>query len=86
MIGMKNLTIKSVPPELHERLRTRAVCNHRSLNKEVIAILSRAVDADVTQRPDAEGVLRRVDAVRGRMRPPGLDADAVTAAIEEGRP
>lgn len=33
------LVIKSLPDELHERLRRRAAQNHRSLTKEAIAVL-----------------------------------------------
>jgi predicted DNA-binding antitoxin AbrB/MazE fold protein len=38
--GMKTLTIRGVPEELHERLRQRARQNRRSLNQEIIAELT----------------------------------------------
>lgn len=38
---MAALLIKNLPDELHERLRRRAAANHRSMNREVIAILER---------------------------------------------
>jgi len=36
---MSALLIKNMPPPLHERLRQHAVSHHRSMNREVIAIL-----------------------------------------------
>lgn len=38
--GMKTLTIRGVPEELHERLRLSAKLNRRSLNQEIIAELA----------------------------------------------
>lgn len=38
---MSALLIKNMPPPLHERLRQRAAAHHRSMNREVIAILER---------------------------------------------
>jgi hypothetical protein len=40
--GMKTLTIRGVPEELHERLRLRARQNRRSLNQEIISELAMA--------------------------------------------
>lgn len=82
---MPNLTIKSLPPTLHERLRGRASANHRSINKEVIAILSQAIERDERHRPDADALLRRADMLRSRMHGPGIDIEVVNRAIEQGR-
>ena len=41
---MSALLIKNMPPPLHERLRQRAVVHHRSMNREVIAILERELE------------------------------------------
>ena len=40
-----NLSIKNVPDDLAERLRTRAARTHRSLQGELLAILEAAVGA-----------------------------------------
>jgi len=40
---MPALLIKNFPPELHEVLRQRAAANHRSMNKEALAILERSL-------------------------------------------
>ena len=40
-----NLSVKNVPDHLADRLRQRAVRNHRSLQGELIAILEENVDS-----------------------------------------
>jgi plasmid stability protein len=39
---MPTLTLKNLPRDLHREMKKRAVANHRSLNKEVIATLRAA--------------------------------------------
>ena len=39
---MVTLTIKNMPEELYERIKTQAKNNHRSINKEVISIIEGA--------------------------------------------
>jgi plasmid stability protein len=34
-----NLTLKNIPSGLHQRLKARAESNHRSLNREILALL-----------------------------------------------
>jgi plasmid stability protein len=46
-ISMPSILIKDIPPHLHERLRKAAVRDHRSLSKEVIALL----EATLAERP-----------------------------------
>ena len=53
-----NLSIKNVPDELAERLRSRAARNHRSLQGELMAILEGACLPD--QRSDAMEILDKV--------------------------
>lgn len=42
-MNMPSILIKDIPPDLHERLREAAVRDHRSLSKEVIALLEDAL-------------------------------------------
>ncbi len=44
---MAAFLIKNLPPALHEKLRRRAEAHHRSMNREVIAILERELDRPV---------------------------------------
>lgn len=41
---MANILLKNIPPNLHEALRDRAKQEHRSLNKEVISLLTKALE------------------------------------------
>lgn len=47
-----NLSIKGVPQEIAERLRERAARNHRSLQGELMAIVSRAAAQMGEEAPD----------------------------------
>lgn len=49
---MATITVKNIPPELYERLKSIAEAHHRSMNSEIIACIemvvsSRPVDPDL---------------------------------------
>lgn len=48
---MASILIKDIPLALHERLRQAAVRDHRSLNKEIVALLEAALDRPATALP-----------------------------------
>jgi plasmid stability protein len=50
-----NLSIKNVPDALAEKLRARAERNHRSLQRELMAILERAADGEPVPLPPGAG-------------------------------
>jgi plasmid stability protein len=52
---MTALLVKNMPQELHEKLRRRAKTHHRSMNREVVAILERELE-----RPNAQELPRPV--------------------------
>jgi plasmid stability protein len=70
---MPSILIKDIPAELHERLRQAALRDHRSLNKEVIALLEGALAAPSPQLPPP------IQATFG------LTTDWLERAISEGR-
>jgi plasmid stability protein len=41
---MSAVVIRDLPPALHQRLKTEAVRHHRSMNREIIAILEKELD------------------------------------------
>jgi len=47
---MPNLTLRDVPTDLHAWLKQRAVSHHRSVNKEIVALLE-AVRAESAPKP-----------------------------------
>lgn len=71
---MASVVIKNLPDELHRELKQRAERHHRSLNKELIAIIETAV-----RRPERAGLPEPV-----RLRKP-LTQEMLDEAREEGR-
>jgi plasmid stability protein len=67
-----NLSIKNVPDELAALLKERAQRNHRSMQREMLAILDEAVRMPRRLTPDE---------VLARARMLGLSADPTSAAI-----
>lgn len=58
---MPNLSIKNVPPDVVGRLRERAEGNHRSLQGELLELVTRAVSGS----PDGPGALASRSVRRG---------------------
>ena len=58
---MPTLTLKDIPPELHRRLKARALRNRRSLNREAIECLRAATGAAPI---DPEALLARARSLR----------------------
>jgi plasmid stability protein len=50
-MNMASILIKDIPPELHERLREAAIRDHRSMSKEVIALIEAALAERTTELP-----------------------------------
>ena len=76
---MPAVTVKNLPDDLYQRLKTNAQAHHRSINGELIATLERAL---CVQRTDPEQQLAQIRALRSGLDLPPLDPDA----IESGRP
>ena len=76
-----NITVKNVPADLHERLRSVADETGRSLNKLILITLERAL---VPQKINRAELLRRIRTRRGSM-DPILDDIGLGSAIEGGR-
>lgn len=70
---MASVLLKNVPEDLHRRLKEHAVRHHRSLNKEVIALLEGALGEPAPQPLPAPMPLKRrlTQAVLGRARREG---------------
>jgi plasmid stability protein len=79
---MPTLTLKDVPPEVHRRLKARALRNRRSLNREAIECLRAATHAVPI---DPEALLAKARSLRqqvsGRLTQRDLEA-----AKRAGRP
>jgi len=77
---MPSVLLKDLPGKLHRRLRERAARHRRSLSKEVIVILERAVEDRAGPPPLAE-----IDRLRVRGARP-LTRDLIEGARRIGRP
>jgi plasmid stability protein len=86
---MASVLIKNLPDELHQQLKLRAQRHHRSLNKELIALIETAVTEDGVESVQAQGAevqrqlaaaeerrIARIRALRGKYR------DAVSSSEE----
>jgi hypothetical protein len=87
---MRNVEL-TMTPELHERLKTSAERNHRSLNSEIILRLERtpAEPIEPIRPKPIEEILRDIDEFRKHLRLTGfkpLSDEEIRAAIDEGRP
>lgn len=82
-----NLSIKAVPLELARRLRARAARNHRSLQRELMAIIEAAAQSTDIESPSASATVSRrkpreatkpigeiIDSLRARFPNPPADA------------
>jgi len=61
---MPTLTIKGVPPELHEKLKARAKRHRRSMNNELLTILERTL---TPARKSAEEAIAEAEALNDRI-------------------
>lgn len=79
---MAAITLKALPPSLHRQLKARAARHKRSLNQEVIAVLTEAV-AD--SRPvDTNALIEEARRFRESLTL-SVTADEVAALKNEGR-
>lgn len=80
-----SITIKGLPPELHQALKARAVRHGRSLNQEIIQCLRAA--SSLVSKPDIEEELAQVRALHRKMRAEGvwITPEEIEQSINEGR-
>ena len=78
---MSTVTIKNLPPDVHESLKSRARTHGRSLNSEILLTLRESVRST---RLDVDGVLSSAREVRETM-PVWLTQKDLDAAKNEGR-
>ena len=81
--AMPSLTIKNVPEDVHRSLKRQAEVHRRSLNQEILDVLSR----EARRVPlDVEMFLEDLQRLHGRMKGRCLPAADIDAAKREGRP
>jgi len=77
-----NFTLKNIPEDLYKKVKERAQRNNRSINGEIISIISAAM---ASRHSSADEILARARAVRAHT---GgfLNDDFINEAKREGRP
>ena len=78
---MPSITIKDVPPTLHEGLKKSAAHNRRSLQNEIIVCLERAIEQFPANKSE---LLEAASALRDKL--PWVDHDLVDQYRRAGRP
>ena len=70
---MVNLVIKNIPQPLHFKLKERAKRNHRSVTKETIALIERAVELPSSDALNANDPLAAIFAAGDLMAQKGVN-------------
>jgi plasmid stability protein len=76
------ITVKNIPQDLYDKLKNRALRNHRSVNREIISIFEEAL---TVRRLDKEDILISARSLRGRTREFYMTEKFIKKAKEEGR-
>ncbi len=79
---MVTVTIKNIPEEIYERIKTQAKVNHRSINGEILSILEQAISIPPI---DVQETLKRARKVRELTAHYKITADEIEKMINEGR-
>jgi antitoxin FitA len=79
---MVTLTLKNLPDHLYQKLKQSATQNHRSLNREVIACLEKAVSSPKLRKTE---ILDRVRTLRQKTAGHVLSESELLEAKHEGR-
>jgi plasmid stability protein len=79
---MVTVTIKNIPQQISERIKTQAKSNHRSMNGEILSILEQAVSLPPI---DVEITLERARKVRELTAKYTITADEIEKMINEVR-
>ena len=80
---MATITVKNVPDDLYQDLKQSAGANHRSINREVIACIERAVER---REMDVEVILAEARQLREKWKGPPITDAELTEAKRAGRP
>ncbi|MHB8777835.1 MAG: FitA-like ribbon-helix-helix domain-containing protein [Anaerolineales bacterium] len=79
---MVNITIKNIPEEIYERIKTQAKVNHRSINGEILSILEQAISIPPI---DVEETLKRALKIRESTAHYVITNEELTKWKNEGR-
>jgi plasmid stability protein len=79
---MPTITVKNIPPELYELLKSSAQAHRRSINSEIITCLENTLRS---RRVEPDAFLARIDALQQRIPLPPLTDEILQRGKEYGR-
>ena len=79
---MRTLYVRDVPDKLHARLKRLAARNRRSLSAEVMVLIDRAIEQELS-REDPLRVLAKIAERRRSYTPPAGSKDSVELVRED---
>jgi plasmid stability protein len=79
---MPTVTVKNIPPDLYELLKSSAQIHRRSINSEIITCLENALRS---KRVDPDAFLARIDALQKEISLPPLTDEILQNGKEYGR-
>ena len=79
---MHSITIKNIPSELYEKLKSKARVNRRSINNEVIHCIDRSLRS---HRIDPEEFIVRIESIHRKHTFPRITAKDLKEGIRKGR-
>jgi plasmid stability protein len=80
---MVTITVKNIPEEIYEKIKTQAKANRRSVNSEIISIFEHAVQKRTPR--DVQEILERARKVRELTAHYTTTAEEIKSRIDEGR-
>jgi len=80
---MASVTVKNIPDEIYDRLKTSAEINRRSINSEIIVCIENAVKS---RRVSPDEVIENARKLRQLTEARPMGDDEFNAAKAEGRP
>ena len=81
-VDVPDLALRGIPDDVHRELKVSAKRNHRSLNGEILARLTRSVSGDLV---DAEQLLERIRRRRQTLGYIDLGEDTLRELRDAGR-
>ncbi len=80
---MATITLKNVPDELLQKIRSSAAANRRSMNSEILLCLESSYP---TKTLAPEEIIERARRVRDQVKGPAATTQEIESAIAQGRP
>ncbi len=79
---MANITLKNIPDDLYENLKSHAAINRRSLNNEIIVCIEKAIKS---KRIDKDQFMNRLQILRKDLKVPFLTDEMLSEIKNEER-